>query len=303
MVVEQASVADTQRIIASCGYARPYNSEKWGVIQDYDRSAETPIQIFSPRNSNGLSWKKAFARMPAGFRINYADRNYGFGNRQVTVYRNGAPESDARIEQTTYDGLTDQTKVIQRAMFDLKQAQLRSAFYAITVNTEALRCRKGSLVGVNHDILAKHKGSGRIVETVVNGSNEITDIVLDSDINVINNEYMNEIANLSATDNLPDTGVKTAFSVVRTNGQISVHPVSNSNGKTNVLTLETPVADSLTAGSFFDKGNIPEIATGCLVVVGDVEKQYKRMIVTEIESGPDMTASLTLVDEAPEIWS
>ncbi|MCA2013526.1 hypothetical protein LCM17_18695, partial [Cereibacter sphaeroides] len=48
------SVADAARVVAGCGYGRPYMSEVWGVIWDRDRSAESPVQMFTPRNSRGL---------------------------------------------------------------------------------------------------------------------------------------------------------------------------------------------------------------------------------------------------------
>jgi len=303
MVVESSSVSDTLRLLASCGFARPYQSEVWGVIQDYDRSAETPIQVFSSRNSNGLSWKKAFPRLPAGFRINYSDVNYGFGNRQVTVRRTGAPESDARLEQTTYEGLTRLEKVMERGRFDLKQAQLRSAIYSLSVSSQAIRCRKGSLVGINHDILSVQTGSARILETVLDEDGQVAGVVLDSEVNVIDTPYFEDVDNVNGDVVWNNLGLKTGITVVKTNGQLSTYPISNETGSHTELTLTTPVDDDVTDGSFFDKGKVKQIATGCLVFIGNVTNQYKRCIVTDIQSGRGLSANLTLLDEAPALWS
>ena len=73
-LIEDQSVADAAQIVAACGYARPYMSEIWGVVRDYDRSGEDPVQIFSPRNMSGYSWTAAFPRLPDGFRSIFATR-------------------------------------------------------------------------------------------------------------------------------------------------------------------------------------------------------------------------------------
>lgn len=302
MVVESGSLFDILRILAACGYARPYQSEVWGVIQDYDRSAESPVQIFSPRNSNSLTWKKAFPRLPSGFRVNFSDRANGFDNKQLQVYRNGSPESDARIEQTTYEGITDRNKVKQRASFDLKQGQYRSAIYTMTVSADALRCRKGSLVGVNHDILANQTGSARIKEVLINSSGLIEGVVLDTKVNIINNQNFVDVQNIAQQTDFKNLGVKTGMVIRRTNSQFTTHPVSTQTGQSDTIMFSTPFAQDVTDGSVYDRGKIRQVARGCLVFTGNVQKVIKRFIVTEIEPSDGLSANITLTDEAPKLW-
>ena len=47
----------------------------------------------------------------------------------------------------------------------------------------------------------------------------------------------------------------------------------------------------------------PYIKEGCTVTSGAVGTEYLRCIVDDIQPGPDGTARLTLVDEAPEIFT
>ena len=166
LVAESGTIAELLRLVASCGFARPYQSELWGVIQDYQRASEAPIQIFTPRNMSGFSWSKAFPRLPAGFRVNYRDDNYEYTGRQMMVYRRGVDETDARVEQITYDGLVRRADILRRAQYDLLQAELRSVIYTFTAPIESIVCRRGSLVAVNTDILQRYYGYARVVVVV-----------------------------------------------------------------------------------------------------------------------------------------
>jgi len=303
LVAEGEGLADVLRLVASCGYARPYQSELWGVIRDYDRSAEAPVQVFSPRNMAGFSWKKAFPRVPAGLRVNYRNEDLDYAAKQIVVYRSGAEGTDARTEQVTYDGFVDEAKIISRAQFDLAQAEHRATFYSFTAPVEAIVCRRGSLVAVSHDILSRHYGFGRIKSVLTSGGN-VTGIVLDGAIEVKNAPDLLATADVLAVPDMLEVGLKTGIAIRRADGSTTVHALSNAAGETDTLTFATPVPDETTAGGPFDGGPlIPEISEGCLVVAGTLGREFKRLIVTEIANGKDLTANLTLVDEAPQLWS
>lgn len=291
LVVEGNALYETMRIVASCGYARPYASELWGVIRDYDRSAEAPVQIFSPRNSRGFAWQKAFARVPDGLRVNYRDETAEYAGRQLVVYRNGVSQLDARTEQITYDGLIDRDQIIQRANFDLAQAIYRTAIYTLEAPVESIVCRRGSLVGVNHDILMRHTGWARILDVNRDASGYVVSILLDTQIDVYNNADMLAQTDMLAVTDMSVVGLKTAIAIRRTNGNNSIHVVTASASQSDLVTLAAPLNDS---------GDTVE---GCLVVAGISGNEYKRLIVSEIAPGANLTASLTLVDEAPELWA
>ncbi|WP_186389463.1 hypothetical protein, partial [Stappia sp. TSB10P1A] len=294
MVAEGESLSDLLRIIASCGYARPYQSEVWGVIRDRDRSAEAPVQVFSPRNMSKFRWTRAFARIPAGLRVTWKDALALGRERQAIVYRRGAAGTDARTEQVSYEGLVDEDKVRRRAAFDLAQAEHRSAFYDFTAPAEAIRCRRGSLIAVNHDVLTRHSQYGRIVSVTTSGGN-VTGIVLDCTIEVANTADMLATANLLAVPDMLDVGTRTGIAIRRGDGATSVHALSTAPGTTDTLTFATPVPNVIVAGQ-------PAIDAGCLVVVGTIGREYRRMIVSEIRNGKGLTAQITAVDEAPQIW-
>lgn len=305
MVAEGDGLQDLLRIVASCGYARPYQSEFYGIVRDYDRSDEAPVQVFSPRNMAGFGWKKAFARVPAGFRVNYRDEDVDYSSKQIVVYRKGAEGTDARTEQVSFDGFVSEAKIIKRASFDLAQAEHRATFYSWTSPAEAIVCRRGSLVAVVHDILTRHYGYGRVKSVLLDGSGDnVVGIVLDTAIEAKNAPDMLAVADMLAVPDMLEVGLHTGIAIRRTDGATSVHALSNAAGETDTLMFETPVPNDETAGSPFDGGPlIAEIGEGCLVVAGLAGRETKRLIVSEVSNGKDLTANITAVDEAPQIWA
>lgn len=287
-LIEDATVDDALRIIASCGYAKPYQSEIWGVVRDYDRSAEAPVQIFTPRNSRDFQWTKAFARMPEGFRVNFRDATRDYESHQLTVFRPGVSSDTGRLEQVTYEGLVTEAEVTARALYDQAQLALRSTFYTLTAPAEAIICRRGDLVGVQHDALEVYSGSARVIDITFNGAGNITALKLDGAVPVRN----------SATDVLgspdilaePDIlalGQQTGV-MIRRAASVTVHTLGGVTGDTDTLTFAAPISPT-------------GIDIGTLVSVGPLNSEVRRLVVKDIEPAEDLTATIVMVDEAPGI--
>lgn len=287
-LIEDVTVDDVLRIIAACGYAKPYQSEIWGVVRDYDRSAEAPVQIFTPRNSRNFQWTKAFARLPDGLRINFRDATRDFDNHQITVFRNGVSNDSARLEQVTIEGLVHEAEVIARGIYDLETLDLRSVFYTLDAPAEAIICRRGDLVGAQHDALEIHSGSARVIDLILNGSGDITGLKLDVTVPLrISATDILGSANILAEPDILDLGLQTGV-MIRRAGSITVHTLSGSTGETDTLTFPGPISP---AG----------ISIGTLVSVGPLSREARRLIVKDIEPGEDLTATIVMVDEAPGI--
>lgn len=287
-LIEDVTVDDVLRIIASCGYAKPYQSEIWGVIRDYDRSAEAPVQIFTPRNSSGFQWTKAFARLPEGFRVNYRDATRDYESHQITVFRRGVSSDTGRLEQVTYEGLATGAEVIARAIYDQDQLELRSVFYTLNTPAEAIICRRGDLVGVQHDALELYSGSARVIDITFDGSGDITALKLDGAVPVRNaaTDILGS-ADILAEPDILALGQKTG-AMIRRAASISVHTLAGATGDTDTLTFATPISPT-------------GISIGTLVSVGPLASEVKRLIVKDIEPGEDLTATIVMVDEAPGI--
>jgi hypothetical protein len=287
-LIEDATVDDVLRIIASCGYAKPYQSEIWGVIRDYDRSAEAPVQIFTPRNSRDFQWTKAFARLPEGFRVNFRDATRDYESHQVTVFRPGVSSDTGRLEQVTYEGLVEEAEVIPRAVYDLAQLQFRSAFYTLTAPAEAIICRRGDLVGVQHDALELHSGSARVIDMTLNGAGDITALRLDGAVPIrIGATDVLGSPDILAEPDILALGQQTG-AMIRRATSITVHALAGATGDSDTLTFAAAISPT-------------GIGIGTLVSVGPLSGGVKRLIVKDIEPGEDLTATIVMVDEAPGI--
>lgn len=296
-IVDDFRIQDALTLLASCGYARPYQSEIYGVIVDDDTSGQTPGQIFSRRNAANVRFEKAFADAPEGFIVNFTDAASNYQPGQVVVtQRDPSIATTGLFETVTYDGLVDEDAVTARAQFDLDQANVRSTFYYLDADVEAIVSRKGDLVGVQHDILDGRSGDGLLKsKTVVSGN--ITTLTLDSTIQIANELNMHAVADMHVAADMHNVGVQTGVAIRRQDGTISTHQLSNSTGETAALTLSVPIADTSTIVGFADTNG----KYGNMVVAGKLGTVYRRLKVSAIAPTKDLQASLTFVDEAPSL--
>jgi hypothetical protein len=282
-LIEDATVDDAARIVAACGYAKPYQSEVWGVVRDYDRSAEVPVQIFTPRNTRDFQWTKAFARLPEGFRVNFRDASRDYEMHQITIFRPGVSSDTGRLEQVTYEGLTTEAEVRARALYDLAQLEQRSVFYSQKAPAEAIVCRRGSLIGVQHDSLELQSGAARVSDISFDGSGDITAIQLDSTVPVRITTDLLSVSDLFAVPDLLALGARTG-AMIRRAGGATVHELAGADGDTDTLTFAAPIDPD-------------GIGIGTLVAVGPLNREVRRLIVSDIAPEEDLTATITAVDE------
>jgi hypothetical protein len=225
--------------------------------------------------------------MPEGFRVNFRDQSRDFDMHQITVFRPGVSSDTGRLEQVTYEGLVTEAEVLARANYDLVQLDRRSVFYTLTAPAEAIVCRRGDLVGVQHDSLDIHSGAGRVIDITLDGAGDITAIRLDSEVPIRSRIDLLAVSDLLAEPDMLALGAKSG-AMIRRAGENTVHPLANANGESDLLT--------------FDPAIDPDgIDIGTLVAVGPLHREVRRLIVFEIEPEKDFTATLTMVDEVSGI--
>lgn len=272
LTVEQAL-----QIVFQAGHAYLRRSQTWGVVIERSRASESPVHVFSPRNSRRFTITKTFEHKPHALRVTFDDEDDDFQTRpDLLVYAPGYDETNARLfESVSYPGITREWQAIRRAQRDLAIRYYRNKAYSLETDTRYLVCERGSLVGINHVVLNSAHGFASIREVrrqVIGGVTKITGLVLDTEI-----------------DMQPTT---TGIAISTDNGAVTVATVA-STGASRLR--EITFAASLT-----DDANIRE---GCTVTCGAVGLEYIRAIVDDIQAGADFTAQLTLYDEAPEIFT
>lgn len=291
-IIDGRRTRDVMQLIASCGFARTYSSDLWGVMVDKDRSADTPVQVFSPRNSRDFRWSKAMPRLPDGFRVNYRNEANDYDVEELFVFRPGHEgEEDGRLEQVTFDGFVDETKAEGRAAFDLAQATARGTFYSMETDLEAVVCRRGDLVAVQHDTIEQHAGFARIKEKILDTNGDIIAIRTDARLPiVIEPQFLLDDGFIDFSDNFFFSGQRTGVAIRLSDGSHIIKAVTGLEGGDDYLEMVTPFTD------------LSGVASGCLVVSGPIGAEYSRMIVMGIEPAQGLTYRMTFVDEAPELW-
>ena len=164
------SVYDTANLIAAAGRASMTHKDgQISIIIDKERS--TVAQIFTPDNSRDFSATKKFIDLPHAFRVTFPNQDKDWLTDERIVYDDGYTEANASIfEELQLPGITSSSLAWKHGRYHLAQLRLRPETYSITTDVENLRCTRGDLVRVNHDITKWGLGSGRIKALKTSGS-------------------------------------------------------------------------------------------------------------------------------------
>lgn len=292
-VVEGKKINDVLGMIAGCTRAAIRHNEKWGAFLDRDRSGDAPVQIFSPRNMANFTWTRAYADNPSGILANYvdADNQYDTSAEDI-VYADATVQNADLLQQQTYDGLVHKADVETQARFDLGQIKYRFTFYLFDAAADAIVAQRGDLIGVQHDTLTRRAGASRIVTVANDGSGNITGLTLDGTVPVWTTAGIQSLAHVASAASIQTLGEKTGIAIrLKQGAGILVKQITAAaNDDVVVVTFATP---------FADPGNV---STDCLVTVGPLGSEYKRLIVFAVQPKADLQCTLTCVDEAPQLW-
>ncbi len=292
LIIEGARVDDVLRRITGCGYARPRRGALWGVITDRDRSNEDNIQVFSPRNSSGLTWQKSFSEVPDAFIVTFRDAADQYRRREITVWRPGREGvANPKFENIEYQGLVYEADIIPRAIYDLRQMTERSVIWTWAAPAESLRCRRGEMIGINHDQVEEEHGSGRL-EAIVIANQQMTAMYIDQKVQLFNEARPRDVVSPAASERPLKWGLQSGLEIRRSDGTFSTHLLANETGITNRLVLAAPEEVVPMAD-----GQLP-LRKGDLCLVGKPGNVTKRMILVDMDWRNGLTCTLAGVDEA-----
>lgn len=280
-VVDGMSVIEVYRQVLAAGYGAPDWPGTWSVIWEYDRSAETPVQLFTPLDTRGLTVSLSLAKLPHAFRPIFQDEDDDYNvNEGSLVYIDGqSADTATRIEELNLPGWTNAAKVAERALFDLRQLYLRKRRFAFEIGLAGLEARRGDLVILRHDVVSRYHDFSRIKSIQKSGGN-ITGLTFESEVDL-------SIAVGEVEENM-------AAVIQFTDRSTGTHQV-NEKVLTDVVTFTTPFADP-------DDGVTDEdeflMRVGMSVGFGVVNTEEENMVVLWYEYVDELTRRLTLVDEA-----
>lgn len=236
-----------------------------------DKINKTPVAAISPRNSFNFSFSKAFEKTIHGFKVKYIEPDRDWTEQEVIVYNTGYDSTNAsNFESLETYGCTDRTRAWKYGKYMLAQYVLRPETYTLTQDIENLAVNIGDLVLLSHDVLKVGVGSARIKEVFYDEAGRATSIWLDDFF------YLPSGYNYSI--------------IIRDNyGRLSTFAINSTEEEEDVFTFTSSIPQNM----------LPE--AGSMVFLGISDRIVLRSIITKIEPGDDLTATLTLVPEAPEI--
>jgi hypothetical protein len=302
------------QLVAAAGWAVPLYGQKWGVVMERDRSAETPVQLMTPLTGRGLQWQKAFDALPHAIAAEFVDAGRDYKPRDdVFVYRTGYSAQNATdYETVNYQGITSEAAARARATLDLGQLLYRRATYKLDIWIEHLMARRGDLVLLSHDTLGTRYAFSR-VKAVTTSAGNIVSVTLDDAIEIPAGPgdlfSMGDLFALGGgvpviafqeaafeplafakglRNNLFQDETAAAVSIRHSTGQAITYPVADPAGGA-VLTFDTPVPNPGT------------ILPGCVASIGARGLTTRRCIVFDVQRSDLETATVTLVDEAPQL--
>lgn len=287
--IQGNSVDQTKQLIASAGWALPQQSEKWGVIQERDLSAEAPVQLFTQRNTRGFSVENSFSDLPHAIVAEFFDQDDDYKPAERIVYFPGYSALNATLFETIrYDGNTRGSKVAARAGLDRDQLLYRQRLITFDADMAHLVSPRGTLVAVSNDTLGRIYDAARIKSVSASGG-DITGFVLDSEVNI-------EAAPLdvfSPADIFAEADIfgdsATSGITVQTDDASTITLEINQTADTDTVTLTTPLPDPGT------------ITPNLSVAVGRLDREHLRCRILGIDRVKDYNARITVVDEAPQI--
>lgn len=156
---------------------------KFTVIQD--RAADTPVQgfLFSVGNvtkdSFNETWLSLEDRADA-IQVIYFDEDLDYSNQMIEIH---APDYDTTTRQTnpaslTLMGCTDRALAIKHGKYMLNATRLLTLTANLDADVDALACRPGDIIEVQHDLPQWGYG-GRIVSATSSG------VVIDREVTLV----------------------------------------------------------------------------------------------------------------------
>ena len=277
MIVDyQSTVYQVAKLIASAGRASVHNQDgKYTIIRDKPHT--DPSQYFTPRNSWGFRSTKAFTDVPHGVKVSFKNETKGWTQDEIIAYQDGynADGSNGLRGATTFEPLdlvtkTSAAEAYKEGRYALAQAILRPEIYELNTDFENLRCTRGDLVEVTHDVTLWGLGTGRILSVAVDGGGNATGVTVDRPL-------------------VMDDSLRYAIRYRRSDGVQYEQEIVTTSGEHGAITF----AESISVSTK------PEVDN--LFGYGEVGQVSTRLIIKDIRRKAHFDATLTLLDEAPSI--
>ena len=242
------------------------------ITVNQDIAKNTAVQLFTPRNSHGYSESLSLADLPDAISLKYPDKDTGYAENELNVYNTSDGNKDKEpeiIQNVSLWGVTNSIQARKLGMYKYAVSKNRPLIHKFSVDFEYMLCSKGDRIRYAGDIALAGITQGRIVNVIKDSSSDVIGVETDELIPMQENQSY-------------------ALRIRLSSGESVLEKVLTSESSKTVF-FENPISNT-------------EIEEGNLFAFGTVGNESLDLIVTDIQCGNDLSADITAVDYAPEIF-
>ncbi|MDE5899164.1 MAG: hypothetical protein K2H09_07895, partial [Treponemataceae bacterium] len=268
VMTESMTISSLYMSIARVGRGAITKTDgKFSVVIDTYKDA--PVQLFTPRNTISFSESILLPDIPDQIDYNFIDETSGYVQNTRSYYNKDEPRKSR--QETSVWGITNPSQLYIYAKYQAGVSNNRKSVYTIQCDIEYLMCQKGDLIEYAGDLALTGVAYGRVKETIRNAGGLVVGIISDT---------------VLPFETAEDYGLR----------------IRKSDGRLLNLNCEnTGLAERRCYfTSVPEEGSVPE--PGDLFTFGIRGKTTLPLIITSIQPAENLTAEITAVDYAPEIF-
>lgn len=273
------ALIDVARDVLAAGRASfGLRNGQYSAVRDLAQTV--PVQMFTPKNSSGFSFARAFGTLPHALKVTFTNPEANWQKDVEVVYWDGYNAGNAtQFETLDLSIVTDPGAAWRLGRYYLSVIYNRPVTYSFTADMEHLVCERGDLITVAHDITGWGVAYGRVKG--VNG-NQIT---LDEAVEL--DPTKSYVIRVRRSDNV----------------QVSGGATSSYSWDSTWITfdIDTDVDALVCPTRTFNTGGLPGVQPGDLYVIGETMTEVAKLVVKTVEPSSELSATITAVDYSDSV--
>lgn len=268
----KGALGDVVKDIASAGRAFVHQPDGRYVIA-MERVDQTPVQHFTPKNTWAFEGIINYPDLPHALNVRFPNADKGWRTDMRSVFIDGYnKETATKYQQFEMPGITDEELAWKHARYHLAVAYNRRETFSFWTDARNLQCVRGDFCYFSHDVPRFGAASGRIVSVQDNGTHA-TGVTLDERLTMDAEKTYVVRFQLAS-------GVSLLAPIVTDAGDPDDDGVASV-----VFTEPVPLAQAPKVGDLF--------------MFGETNRECVEVLITRIETGPDLTARIICQPRAP----
>ncbi|MBP5452912.1 MAG: hypothetical protein J6Y16_11800 [Treponema sp.] len=243
------------------------------AVQDIER--DSFVQLFSPRNSWGYKETIEFPDIPESMALQIVDKDIGYAENEIVIYNTPSGNKSENTGTTSQDvqlwGVTESEQARKIGMYKYAVSRCRPIVHQFSCDFEYMMCSKGDWIQYAGDMALAGITQGRITRVILDGIGQAVAVETDEEID--------------ATGSV-SYGIRIRLS----DGSVVIADVENATHVGKQIVFSSPLSE-----------NIP--SEGDLFLFGYRGHEAIDLIVTDIQCGENLSADITCVEYAPEIFA